>query len=110
MIFRHRCRLGVLTGSTPNLRSHITGTIAVHEFITLDGVIEDPHWTRDYPFDSAQAIRGLKESIDDSLYVSGSATQVRALLADGLVDDLHLRVPADPRHRPAAVPGRKRPD
>jgi len=27
------------------------GTIAVHEFITLDGVIESPRWTFDYPFD-----------------------------------------------------------
>ena len=27
------------------------GKIAVHEFITLDGVIEDPRWTMDYPFD-----------------------------------------------------------
>ncbi len=27
------------------------GTIAVHEFITLDGVIETPSWTVDYPFD-----------------------------------------------------------
>jgi hypothetical protein len=25
--------------------------IAVHEFITLDGVIEEPSWTMDYPFD-----------------------------------------------------------
>jgi hypothetical protein len=27
------------------------GTIGVHEFITLDGVIEDPAWSFDYPFD-----------------------------------------------------------
>ena len=27
------------------------GKIAVHEFITLDGVIEDPSWTMGYPFD-----------------------------------------------------------
>ena len=27
------------------------GKIAVHEFITLDGVIEAPSWTMDYPFD-----------------------------------------------------------
>ena len=27
------------------------GEIAVHEFITLDGVIEEPTWTMDYPFD-----------------------------------------------------------
>jgi hypothetical protein len=27
------------------------GTIAVHEFITLDGVIESPSWSFDYPYD-----------------------------------------------------------
>lgn len=139
------------------------GKIAVHEFITLDGVIEDPRWTMDYPFDpkmgqaiggimgaakglllgrrtyemfapawstrtaeddpgapfmnetmkyvvtstltsadwrnseivgrySPQTIRALKERVDGDLYVSGSATLVRALLADGLVDELHLFV------------------
>ena len=139
------------------------GAILVHEFITLDGVIENPAWSAPYGFDpkmgeaiagimgssgallmgrvtyelfapswsgrtaeddpgapfmnesrkyvvsstlqsadwnnsevlgpySAEAIRGLKESVDGSLYVSGSATLVRALLADGLVDELHLFV------------------
>jgi dihydrofolate reductase len=139
------------------------GKIAVHEFITLDGVIEDPRWTMDYPFDpkmgeaiggimgasqglllgrrtyemfapawstrtaeddpgapfmnettkyvvsgtlssadwsnseivgpySAQTIRSLKERVDGNLYVSGSATLVRSLLADGLLDELHLFV------------------
>jgi dihydrofolate reductase len=139
------------------------GNIAVHEFITLDGVVEDPRWTIDYPFDpkmgeaigaivarsdgillgrrtydmfapvwskrtaeedpgapffnetrkyvvsstlqsadwnnteilgpySADTIRGLKQRVDGDLYVSGSATLVRALLADGLVDALHLFV------------------
>jgi dihydrofolate reductase len=139
------------------------GKIAVHEFISLDGVIEDPRWTMDYPFDpkmgeaigtivsaseglllgrrtyemfapawstrtveddpgapffnestkyvvtgtlesadwsnseivgpySAENIRALKERLDGDLYVSGSATLVRAMLADGLVDELHLFV------------------
>jgi dihydrofolate reductase len=139
------------------------GKIAVHEFITLDGVIEDPRWSMDYPFDpkmgeaigaimgtsqgillgrhtyemfapawstrtveddpgapffnettkyvvtgtltsadwrnseivgpySAQNIRALKERVDGDLYVSGSGTLVRAMLADGLVDELHLFV------------------
>src|SRR6266540_3327364 len=139
------------------------GKIAVHEFITLDGVIEAPTWTFDYPFDPkmgeaiggvmgaskalllgrrtyeefapawsgrtaeddpgapfmnespkyvvsatletadwnnstilgpyrADAIRELKERLDGDLYVSGSGTLVRALLADGLVDELHLFV------------------
>ena len=139
------------------------GKIAVHEFITLDGVIEDPRWTMDYPFDPRMGeaigaimgasqglllgrrtyemfapawstrtaqddpgapfmndttkyvvtgtlssadwrnseivgpydprdIRALKERLDGSLYVSGSATLVRAMLADNLVDELHLFV------------------
>ncbi len=139
------------------------GGIAVHEFITLDGVIETPAWARDYPFDpnmgeaigeimgsstglllgrntyemfapawstrtaaqdpgapfmnespkyvvsstlqsadwsnstilgpySGGAIRDLKDRTAGNLYVSGSATLVRALLADGLIDELHLFV------------------
>jgi dihydrofolate reductase len=139
------------------------GTVAVHEFITVDGVFEDPSWTFAYPFDpkmgetiaslmgpgteillgrhtyqqfaaawsnrtakddpgapffnesrkhvvsatlqsadwsnsailgpySAEAIRALKRSVDGNLYVSGSGTLVRAMLADGLVDELHLFV------------------
>ena len=138
------------------------GRIAVHEFITLDGVIENPRWTFAYPFDpkmgeaigaiagpsqaillgrqtyeefypawssrtseddpgapffnespkyvvsgslqsadwnnstvigsyDAAAIRELKERVGN-IYVSGSGTLVRALLADGLVDELHLFV------------------
>ena len=139
------------------------GTIAVHEFITLDGVFESPTWTFDYPFDpkmgeaigalmggskalllgrktyeqfapawstrtadddpgapfmnespkyvvsstletadwnnstilgryEADSIRSLKERVDGDLYVSGSGTLVQAMLADGLVDELHLFV------------------
>lgn len=139
------------------------GKILVHEFMTLDGVIEDPRWTMDYPFDprmgeaiggmmgsckglllgrrtyemfapawssrtaeedpgapfmnespkyvvsatlqsadwnnstiigpyQSRTVRDLKDRIDGNLYVSGSATLVRAMLADGLVDELHLFV------------------
>ncbi|WP_378740409.1 dihydrofolate reductase family protein [Nocardia brasiliensis] len=139
------------------------GTIAVHEFIALDGVYEDPSWTFEYGFDpkmgetlsaitaKAEAIllgrntfemfapawstrtvaddpgapffndtmkyvvgarepevewanstrlgaydpdviRKLKDEIDGTIYISGSGTLVRALLAAGLVDDLHLFV------------------
>jgi dihydrofolate reductase len=141
----------------------IMGRIVVHEFITLDGVIEAPTWTFDYPFDpkmgeaigavmgaskaillgrttyeqfapawssrtaeddpgapfmnespkyvvsatlqsaewsnstllgeyDAEAIRSLKDRIDGDIYVSGSGTLVRAMLADGLLDELHLFV------------------
>jgi len=41
------------------------------------------------PYDP-DAIRGLKDELDGNLYVSGSGTLVRAMLADGLVDELHL--------------------
>jgi len=139
----------------------IMGTVAVHEFITLDGIIDNPSWTFDYSFDpkmgnaiaavmggskaillgrrtyelfaptwstrtaaddpgapfmndtpkyivsstlgsadwtnssilgpyKADAIRHLKEQVDGGIYVSGSGTLVRAMLADRLVDQLHL--------------------
>jgi dihydrofolate reductase len=43
------------------------------------------------PYDP-DAIRSLKDEVDGDLYVSGSITLVRAMLADGLVDGLHLFV------------------
>jgi dihydrofolate reductase len=139
------------------------GAIHVHEFMSLDGVIDAPTWTFDYGFDPKMGdaigavtkgcrgillgrttyemfepawstrtveddpgapffndttkyivsatlttatwrnskiigpydpavIRGLKDEVDGDLYVSGSGTLVRAMLADGLVDELHLFV------------------
>jgi len=139
------------------------GEIHVHEFMSLDGVIDTPIWTFDYGFDPQMgeaigavtarsrgillgrvtyemfepawstrtaeddpgapffndtekyvvsgslttatwrnsevigpydpaAIRRLKETVDGDLYVSGSGRLVRAMLADGLVDGLHLFV------------------
>src|SRR5262245_62815541 len=40
----------------------------------------------------ADAIRDLKDGADGDLYVSGSGTLVRAMLADGLTDELKLFV------------------
>lgn len=139
------------------------GTIRVHEFISLDGVIDNPTWTFDFGFDpamgrdignlmsscdaillgrntyemfepawstrtvdedpgapfmnetakyvvsstlkeaswqnskvlgpySASAIRQLKAEAGGGIYVSGSAALVRALIAEGLLDELHLFV------------------
>jgi dihydrofolate reductase len=138
------------------------GEIHVHEFMSLDGVIDAPTWTFDYGFDpqmgevlgavtggsrgillgrktyemfepawstrtveddpgapffndttkyvvsstlttgtwrnsqivgpyDPDTIRSLKDEVGD-LYVSGSITLVRAMLDDGLVDQLHLFV------------------
>jgi len=44
------------------------GTIAVHEFVTLDGVIDNPSWTFDYSFDpkmgdAIAAIMGASKAI-----------------------------------------------
>jgi dihydrofolate reductase len=41
------------------------------------------------PYD-AQAIQKLKDQEKGNLYVSGSVTLVQAMLADGLIDELHL--------------------
>ncbi|HEX3489596.1 MAG TPA: dihydrofolate reductase family protein [Streptosporangiaceae bacterium] len=41
---------------------------------------------------SASAIREVKAEVDGGIYVSGSAALVRALIADGLLDELHLFV------------------
>ena len=139
------------------------GSIRVHEFITLDGVINEPTWTFEYGFDpkmgaalagamagcqgillgrttyemfepawsarteaedpgapfmndtmkyvvsstlekptwrnseivgayDPKRIQQLKEASARGLYVSGSGTLVRALIADKLVDELHLFV------------------
>jgi dihydrofolate reductase len=139
------------------------GAIHVHEFMSLDGVIDAPTWTFDYGFDpkmgeaiarftgrstgillgrttyemfepawstrtadddpgapffndttkyvvsgtletatwrnseligsyDSETIRSLKDRVDGDLYVSGSGTLVQAMLADGLVDELHLFV------------------
>jgi dihydrofolate reductase len=140
------------------------GTIGVHEFVSLDGVFENPGWTAPYGFTEGMGraigeltasssaillgsttyqmfapawsartaeddpgapffndtpkfvvsstratadewqnsavlgrydpatVRELKERTAGGVYVSGSGTLVRALLADGLVDELHLLV------------------
>jgi dihydrofolate reductase len=155
----------------------------VHEFMSLDGVIDAPTWTFDYGFDpkmgeaigavtqrcrgillgrttyemfepawstrtveddpgapffndttkyvvsstltdatwrnstilgpyDPDAIRSLKNEVEGDLYVSGSGTMVRAMLDDGLVDELHLFVypltrGSGPRLFPAdAAPGK----
>ena len=136
------------------------GEVHVHEFMSLDGVIDAPTWTFDYGFDPKMGeaigafteaaagillgrttyemfepawstrtveddpgapffndtmkyvvsgtlteatwrnteiigpydpdrIRALKDEVGD-LYVSGSGTLVRGLVADGLADELHL--------------------
>ena len=60
----------------------------------VSGTLTDPTWRNTTvigPYDPA-AIRSLKAEVDGNLYVSGSGTLVRAMLADGLVDELHLLV------------------
>jgi dihydrofolate reductase len=57
----------------------------------VSGTLSDPTWRNSEvigPYD-ADRIRKLKDEVGD-LYVSGSITLVRAMLDDGLIDDLHL--------------------
>jgi dihydrofolate reductase len=158
------------------------GAILIHEFMSLDGVIDEPTWTFDYGFDpkmgkalsavtersggillgrrtyemfepswstrtveddpgapffndttkyvvsgtlsdatwrnskiiggyDPEVIRRLKDDVDGDIYTSGSGTLVRAMIADGLVDELHLCVyplmrSSGPRLFPEEAPGK----
>jgi dihydrofolate reductase len=58
----------------------------------VSGTLKTPTWRNSKivgPY-NPDAIRSLKNEVDGNLYVSGSITLVRAMLADGLVDELHL--------------------
>ena len=60
----------------------------------VSGTLTDPTWRNSTvigPYDP-DAIKRLKDEVDGDLYTSGSGTLVRAMLADGLVDELHLYV------------------
>jgi dihydrofolate reductase len=60
----------------------------------VSGTLTDPTWRNSEVIGAydPDAIRRLKDEVDGDLYVSGSVTLVRAMLADGLVDALHLFV------------------
>ncbi len=60
----------------------------------VSGTLRDPTWNNSEVIGAydPDAIRRLKDEVDGDLYVSGSGTLVRAMLADGLVDELHLFV------------------
>src|ERR687894_1886881 len=60
----------------------------------VSGTLTDATWRNSKivgPYDP-EAIRRLKDEVDGDIYVSGSGTLVRAMLADGLIDELHLLV------------------
>ena len=60
----------------------------------VSGTLDAPTWRNSTvigPYDP-DAIRRLKDEVDGDIYTSGSITLVRAMLADGLVDELHLCV------------------
>jgi dihydrofolate reductase len=60
----------------------------------VSGTLTEASWRNSKivgPYDP-DAIRGLKDEVDGDLYVSGSITLVRAMLADGLIDELDLFV------------------
>ena len=60
----------------------------------VSSTLTSPTWKSSQilgPYDPA-AIRRLKDDVEGDIYVSGSGTLVRGMLADGLVDELHLFV------------------
>lgn len=60
----------------------------------VSSTLTDPTWRNSEVIGAydPDRIRKLKSEGDGDLYTSGSGTLVRALLADGLVDELHLLV------------------
>jgi dihydrofolate reductase len=60
----------------------------------VSGTLKDATWRNSEIIGAydAERIRSLKDEVDGDLYISGSGTLVRALLADGLIDELHLFV------------------
>ena len=60
----------------------------------MSGTLQKADWNNSTILGAydADAIKSLKDQVDGGIYVSGSGTLVRALLADGLVDELHLFV------------------
>ena len=59
----------------------------------VSGTLTEPSWgpATVLAYDPGRLAR-LKDEVEGDLYVSGSGTLVRAMLADGLVDELHLFV------------------
>jgi dihydrofolate reductase len=60
----------------------------------VSGTLTNPTWRNTKvvgPYDP-DTLRRLKDEVEGDLYVSGSGTLVRAMLVDGLVDELHLFV------------------
>ena len=80
----------------------------------VSGTLETATWRNSElvgPYDP-DTIRRLKDRVEGHIYVSGSGTLVRALLADGLIDGLHLFVypltrGAGPRLFPEDAPPQK---
>src|ERR687897_3881024 len=60
----------------------------------VSGTLTDPTWRNSEIIGAydADRIRRLKDEIEGDIYISGSGQLVRALLADGLIDGLHLFV------------------
>lgn len=63
-----------------------------HKYV-VSSTLTDPSWgpASVLEYETARMTR-LKDEVDGDIYVSGSASLVRALLTDGLVDELHLFV------------------
>jgi dihydrofolate reductase len=60
----------------------------------VSGTLEKADWNNSTILGRYEAgkIRELKERVEGDIYVSGSGTLVRALIADGLADEVHLFV------------------
>lgn len=78
----------------PSSDDEFAGFINNHPKYVVSNSIDTATWsnTTIVSGDVSQQLRELKDRTDGDLVVSGSATLVRSLLADGLVDELRLLV------------------
>ena len=68
---------------------------AVDKYVVTSHPLDDPGWTNSTALidDPAEQIRRLKLAGDGNIGMSGSATTVRWLMREGLIDELTLLVP-----------------
>ncbi len=81
-------------GAWPEREGPMADKLNTMEKVVVSTTLSDPEWpcTTVIPAPTPEAIGALKAQDGAPIIVAGSRTLVHSLLADGLVDELHLQV------------------